>query len=246
MKVINVLSSESDQFKQLKHLLHDYEVLNLLKHRNIIKTFGFCLGNSMKSPSILLEYCKTNLEAIVESLNDMQRVCVIYEIASGMEAVHSAKIIHRNLKTTNILISVDDHVRVSDFGCSYLYSTEDQMNSMTVDVGSIKFMAPELVNKCSRYDNKVDVYAFGTIVFFILTGGKMPKISMADVGIGKKAKIPSSVNKRAQKLINWCWEKKPEERPSFSQILEFIKNKNFMIIDDIENEIDQIKSFLSL
>ena len=93
--------------------------------------------------SILLEYCKTNLEAAVGLLNDVQRVCVIFEIAAGMEAVHAANIIHRDLKPTYILIGENDHVKVSDFGVSCPFSIEDQTKSMTVDVGSMKFMAPE-------------------------------------------------------------------------------------------------------
>ena len=85
-----------------------------------------------------------------------------------------------------------------------------------------------------------------SLLFFILTGGQLPKISLIDMGIGKKAPIPNSINEISRELINKCWSNSSEERPSFTEIIEFIKSKNFNLIDGAEKSIDQIKSFLSI
>ncbi|KAK8857608.1 hypothetical protein M9Y10_016013 [Tritrichomonas musculus] len=241
-----VKCSNSNQFIQWKRFLQEYEILNSLSHPNIITSFGFCLGDEEHPPSILLQFCPHNLNDIVAQMDDIQKICAIYEIAVGMEAVHKANLIHRDLKPANILIDEDGHVKISDFGVSCIVDVENQTSSLTAGVGTLKFMAPELLNESTHYDNKVDVYSFGVVAFFILTGGKMPKISMVEQASGKKAEIPDSLNKISQVLIYYCWDLQVDERPSFAQIVEYIRNNNFMLIDGVDTKIDKIKEFLSI
>ena len=59
--------------------------------------------------------------------------------------------------------------------------------TMTRGIGSRMLMAPEILD-----DEKVDVYSFGVVVFFILSGGELPKIKLSDIFKGKKAELPSS------------------------------------------------------
>ena len=75
-----------------------------------------------------------------------------------MEYVHFLKIIHRDLKPQNMLLDID-------FGLSKIMTIEEQ--SMTGGVGTQKFMAPEEIDEL-EYDEKVDVYSFGVLAFFIL------------------------------------------------------------------------------
>ncbi|KAK8895401.1 hypothetical protein M9Y10_023864 [Tritrichomonas musculus] len=230
----------------VQHLLHEFEILHQLHHPNIIEAFGFSYGDETHAPSILLQLCPHSLSDIVDDMTDIEKVCSIYEISLGMSAVHAAGLIHRDLKPSNILIDSKKHVRVSDFGVSCVSSVESQMESMTGGVGTIKFMAPELLNELSSYSNKVDVYSFGVVVFFILTGGELPKISLMEQGNGKKAKIPKEINEVSRDLILRCWSTNAEDRPSFSEIVEFINSKKFSLIDGVEKDIDVIKKFLSI
>ena len=61
----------------------------------------------------------------------------------------------------------------------YIVNVEYQKQSKTNEVGALKFIAIELLNQNMNYDNKVDVHSFGIVLFFIMSGGKMPKISFA-------------------------------------------------------------------
>ena len=72
----------------------------------------------------------------------------------------------------------------------------------------------------------------------------MPK--RQDIIDGKKAKIPSNINKVSRDLINRCWSLKADERPSFAEIVEFIESNKFKLIDSVEKKISEIKSFLSI
>lgn len=230
--------NRNEFIEKLKKIHHEYEIINGLNHSNIIKTFGFYFGdNDEHKPSILLEFVPLNLNNVVKKMTEIERVTTIFEISTALKALHEAHLIHKNLKPENILISDDKHAKVSDFGF---------LKENTDDFGTQKFMAPELLNNFTNYTEKVDVYSFGVIVFFILTKGMYPKITIDDVRNGQKAPIPNNLNMVSKHLINLCWKTEPEERPSFSEIIEIIKNSNFMLIDGVEQKEPQIKKFLGI
>ena len=102
------------------------------------------------------------------------------------------------------------------------------------------------MNEKTDYNNKIDVYSFGVIVFFILTCVQTPKISIGDQSMRKKAPIPKKNNKISRDLINRCWSTNPVDRPSFKEINDYITSKKFKLIDGIENNMKEIKTFLSI
>lgn len=143
-----------------------------------------------------------------------------------MKEVHSVGIIHRDLKLENIF----NKIKVSDFGLCTLMTVDADNKSRTQMTGTIKYMAPELLLEQAHYDEKVDVYAFGVVVFQILTKGEFPKVSLGEVANGKKAEIPSSITKFSSELIDKCWSFKASDRPSFAEICEILKgNENKLI-----------------
>lgn len=240
------IETDNANFEKMKKFFSEYEFLSSLNHPNIIKTYGFCLGDSGHSPSILLQFCPYNLTDLVKKLNEIERITIIFEISLAMNKVHESHVIHRDLKPENILLDDQKHVKLSDFGISCLIDPEKQTRSQTGGVGTLLFMAPELLRNSKKYSQKVDVYSFGVVVFYILTNGGYPDISIVDAGSGKKAEIPDCVNKVSRDLISSCWSSEEDDRPSFAQIIELIKRNNFMLIDGIERKIPQIKNFLKV
>ena len=235
-----------DEYFALKTLeqegLQEYEILNQLTHPNIVKVFGFFYGNSNHGPSILLELCSSNLvdEMANKNLTKVQIVCIVYQIVEGMKFVHLKGIIHRDLKPHNILLNKNGCAKIADFGIAKIVSLETQ----TSFVGTQKFMAPELLNEVEKYDNKVDVYSFGVLLYWILNNGEMPKITLIQMGTGKMAKIPDSVNKFATKLIQDCWSFDPKQRPSFESISNTLRSNKFKILDLSDSEVKQVESFV--
>lgn len=245
LKELEVTSSISENYEHLRRLLQEYEIINTLVHPNIIKTYGICFGDDTHPPSIILEFCPFNLSKCVKDLQDCERISVIFEISSAMSEVHEKHLIHRDLKPENILLDDEKHVKISDFGISRLNEIEGE-NSKTLGIGTLKFMAPEILNEDKYYTEKVDVYSFGVILFFVLTNGQYPKISISEIATGKKATIPANVNQISRELILRCWSTKSDDRPSFNEIVEYITDNNFKLIDGIEYQVPKIKEFLSL
>ena len=123
------------------------------------------------------------------------------------------------------------------FGISKLMTSEEQ--SMTRGIGSQKFMAPEIINEESNYDEKVDVYSFGVVLYFMLSGGEMPIIKMVDILTRKKAEIPSKFTPFAKQLINSCWNFNSKDRPSFKFICDEIARDdyNLIVLTKLEQKI---------
>ena len=213
-----------------RRFLLEYESINQLDHANIIKAFGISFGDSTHPPAILLEYCVSNLKKKIKKLTNSERICAIVDLSSAMKEVHSVGIIHRDLKLENILLDENNKIKVSDFGLCTLMTVDNESKTRTQMTGTLKYMAPELVQEKTDYDEKVDVYAFGVVVFLILTKGEFPKISLADVGAGKKADIPSSISGFARDLINKCWSYEASDRPSFAEICDTLKGNEDKLI----------------
>lgn len=240
MKVINleICRDENDDeeshqnldFKKMKKFFQEYEILIQLNHPNIIQTYGFCFGDENNKPFILLEYCPYNLSKIVKTLEKEEQISIIMEICDAMRYVHQAGIIHRDLKLENILLDNEKHVRISDFGISTLIKLESESMGRTQMTGTLRFMAPELILEKTDYDEKVDVYSFGIVVYLILTKGEYPKISIGDTANGKMAALPSTISQFSQDLIKKCWSFEAKNRPSFNEIYQLIQsNKNKII-----------------
>ncbi|KAK8839670.1 hypothetical protein M9Y10_032043 [Tritrichomonas musculus] len=229
-------------FEEVKKLYAENELLNYLNHPNIIKTYGFYNGDRTRNPSILLEYCRFNLEEIIKELHDFELVGIIYEICSAMKYVHDNKIIHRDLKMSNILINLKKHVKICDFGIAKAIDLTTY-TSMTHGIGTLRFIAPELLIENYKYNEKVDVYSFGVIMYFIVTKGEMPPLKLSGY---ESVKLPETINSLSQEIIKSCWSKEPDNRPSFDEILQTIIKNNFMVIDGIQSKIPQIKEHLGI
>jgi Flp pilus assembly protein TadD/predicted Ser/Thr protein kinase len=87
------------------------------------------------------------------------------QIAAGLEAAHEAGVVHRDLKPPNIMVGADDLALIMDFGIS---ASRDEMVTGTV-VGTLEYMAPEQ-SKGEAVDGRADIYAFGLILYEMLTG----------------------------------------------------------------------------
>lgn len=128
------------------------------------------------------------------------------------------------------MIDEKNKIKVSDFGLCTLITTDTETTSRTQMAGTMANMTPELIQGRNDYDEKVDVYAFGVVVFAILTKGSLPKIIIYDFGAGKKATIPEEISEFSRNLINKCWSYKASDRPSFSEICSMLKSKENELI----------------
>ena len=213
---------------KLESFQRELSVLATAEHPTILKFIGatdthpFSIVTEwMPNGSLYHDLHRTH------KMDATMRTIAAFDIARGMEFLHSRKIIHRDLKSLNVLLDKDLHTRICDFGFSRV-ETKEQV--MTKNVGTPHWMAPELLTDAGSYDNKVDVYAYGIVLWELLTG-KLPYQGMAQTQIigavlmnNARPMIPVDCPPDVESLITESWARDPAERPTFTEILKRFQN----------------------
>ena len=140
-----------------------------------------------------------------------------------MAYLHSGNppVLHRDLKSANLLLDESYTAKVCDFGLSRL---KEQERSMTGNCGTVQWMAPEVLANMS-YNEKADVYSFGIILWELLSrecpfDGMSPiQCALAVLNRDKRPDIPKWCPPCLHALIKSCVKKEPDQRPSFVQII---------------------------
>lgn len=236
--VLKEVNIQTVSIQNLSYFINDHEVLNIHNHPNILHMYASLFNEPNLPPSILIEFCPTNLEqAIKNKMISKVNICYcIYQIAEGMRYIHSRQIIHRNLKPSNIFISEDGTIKIGDFGISRLMTIKEQIQSHGPE--ALKYMAPEILNE-QDYDEHADVFSFGMIVYFMLSGGELPNVDFQNICKGN-IPIPTKFPLLAQQLLEACWDLESKVRPSFSVICNILEQNNFNLALLSQQEIQEV------
>lgn len=142
------------------------------------------------------------------------------EIIVALEKVHSKNVMYRDLKPENVLIDVDGHIKVSDFGLSKQTKKRDEMSYTFC--GSPEYLPPEMI--CGqKHTRAVDFYTLGCLLYELMFGFPpfhgVNKAYLYKRIISGKVRFPKPIDENAQDLIQWLLSKDPKDRPKdFSDI----------------------------
>lgn len=210
-------------------------ILRRVHHRNVVRFIGastkpplLCIVTEFMPGGSLYDHLHKNHNKL--ELSQLLK-CAI-DVSKGMEYLHENNIIHRDLKTANLLMDSHNVVKVADFGVARFLN---QGGAMTAETGTYRWMAPEVINH-QPYDQKADVFSFSIVLWELLTA-KVPYDTMtplqAALGVrqGLRPELPDNAHPKLLELMQKCWEANPTKRPSFTEIT-----------NDLENLHQQIKS----
>ncbi|KAM7076178.1 tyrosine-protein kinase Fer isoform 3-T3 [Ciconia maguari] len=233
---VAVKTCKEDLPQELKiKFLSEARILKQYDHPNIVKLIGVC---TQRQPIyIVMELVPGGdflsfLRKKKDELKTKQLVKFSLDAASGMAYLESKNCIHRDLAARNCLVGESNILKISDFGMSR-QEDDGVYSSSGLKQIPIKWTAPEALNY-GRYTSESDVWSFGILLWETFSLGVCPYPGMTNqqareqVEKGYRMSAPQKCPEEIYKIMQRCWDYKPENRPKFSEIqkeLSSIKKK---------------------
>jgi len=227
-------------------IFKEVDILRKSNHPHIVNYFGCLQGTDPSKQAkdekgrfsypdsqdraawILMDYCAGgSIRDYLDTsgnLTEVQLAAVMIDVLQGLNYLHNQKIIHRDLKAANILLSEDGNVKIADFGISTQLNATVTGNPKTM-VGTTYWMAPEILSE--KYDYKIDLWSLG-ITTIEMAEGHPPNWHLKPFQLMLKMpkddpptfKNPEKFSKELRDFVYLCLMKDPSKRPDTMKLLQ--------------------------
>jgi len=219
-----------DEFMQ-KYIEREMETLTSLHHPNIVQLLGICIHGD--DVYIVTEYVaggnlrKRLKREDTSAMSWKLKVSIAKGLALAMTYLHSKKIIHRDLKSHNVLLDGEGRVKLCDFGLARRATPSAGAPQMMTLVGTDDWMAPEVAGG-NDYDQSCDVFSFGMVLYEILSRRKPPERQLinqfAFIPEAVKDHIPRDAPKGLWEMMCECASFESSKRPNFVDIVKKLED----------------------
>ncbi|GMI79229.1 ENHANCED DISEASE RESISTANCE 1 [Hibiscus trionum] len=222
----------------LAEFKREVRIMRRLRHPNVV----LFMGAVTRPPnlSIITEFLpRGSLFKILHrphpQIDEKRRIKMALDVARGMNCLHTSipTIVHRDLKSPNLLVDKNWNVKVCDFGLSRLKHNTFLSSKSTA--GTPEWMAPEVLRN-EPSNEKCDVYSFGIILWELATlrlpwSGMNPMQVVGAVGFqDRRPDIPKELDPLVARIIWQCWQTDPNLRPSFAELTVALKSLQRLVI----------------
>ncbi|KAG8484515.1 hypothetical protein CXB51_023833 [Gossypium anomalum] len=228
-------------------------VWHKLDHPNVTKFIGASMGTSnlkipSKNPSadnhnplpsraccVVVEYLPggTLKQYLIRNRRKKLAFKIVVQLAldlaRGLSYLHSRKIVHRDVKTENMLLDGHRNLKIADFGVARVEAQNPR--DMTGETGTLGYMAPEVLEG-KPYNRTCDVYSFGICLWEIYCCDMpYPDLSFADVSSAVvrqnlRPDIPRCCPNSLANIMKKCWDANPEKRPAMEEVVRMLEAVN--------------------
>jgi serine/threonine protein kinase len=233
---IKILSEKHRDSPELRaRFVREGRAVAAISHPNVVQVFT--TGTFDERPFIAMEFLDgTDLGTAVENggpLSNLRAARAVLDAAQGLRAAAQAGLIHRDVKPSNLVLLADGRVKVTDFGLAKPVDpgTEPALTAMGVVVGTPDYIAPEQA-RGDAIDERVDVYALGGSLYFLLTGtppfrtGKPSEDKYLKV-VARHLRQPApdaraalpTVDAELAEVVRAMMAKKASERPDYGALI---------------------------
>ncbi len=247
MAVKELLNPEPEDDMDI-YYQREMATLKEMRHPNVVKLMGLCKHNN--TLFIITEFIeggdlRRHLKNKELRLSWSLRVRIARDCAAALGYMHGKAILHRDLKSKNLLVAPDWSVKMCDFG--FARKIDGPKNSYFTICGTDEWMSPEVMLG-ERYDEKADVYSFGMVLVEIITREKPIERASASAPYDyEKLKMmtPPSCPYELFKICILCSQFYPINRPTVYEALEMLEALNSALahgeevktVSDIQAEI---------
>jgi mitogen-activated protein kinase 15 len=165
-KIFDAFQNNTDAQRTFREIMF----LQAVKHDNIIKLLNVHRADNDKDIYLVFEYMDTDLHAVIRAkiLEDVHKQYIIYQLLRTLKYLHSAEILHRDMKPSNLLLNSDCLMKVADFGLArsiLSLSTEQSAKPVLTDyIATRWYRAPEILLGSTKYTKGVDMWSVGCIL----------------------------------------------------------------------------------
>lgn len=244
IKVLNINWSTNPKKKWQTDFNREVGALQRLRHAAIVRYRGISTVdfNSQTHPCIITDYYKFTLEQFIcqkgnDTLDDTQKLIILYGIAHAMSYLHKKGCVHRDLKPANILLDNDKYPVIGDFGLAKFFDNPDQTETTEGrQKGTFRYMAPEQFwgsnsQRKPKLAYKIDLYSYGIIIYEVITNQKAfykkTENEILDIKNGKKKfKLPYDMPECYKNLCNACLKPQSQRDIQFRNIVKEMAKAN--------------------
>lgn len=216
----------------IKRFEQEYKTAAALKHRNIVRAIEF--QGSGSSPFLVMEFVDgESLGARIDRTGPMpedQAIRIIAQVCQGLHQAHKQKLIHRDVKPDNILLTADGEAKLTDLGLVKDADNEMNLTKTGRGLGTPNFMAPEQFRNAKNADIRCDIYSVGATLYALVTGetpfGKVGPLDCWMRKIRNELPPPRELNPAISERVDWAIRRAmsgdPDKRPSSCK--EFVED----------------------
>ncbi|KAB2625447.1 serine/threonine-protein kinase HT1-like [Pyrus ussuriensis x Pyrus communis] len=177
----------------------------------------YVAGGTLKQYLIRNRHKKLAFKVVVQLALDLSR---------GLSYLHSQKIVHRDVKTENMLLDTRINLKIADFGVARVEAQNPR--DMTGETGTLGYMAPEVLDG-KPYNRRCDVYSFGICLWEIYCCDMpYPDLSFADVSSAVvrqnlRPEIPKCCPSSLANIMRMCWDGNADKRPEMGEVVNMLE-----------------------
>ena len=211
--------------KALLEFRSEAELHGSLRHTNVVQLYAVCL-EAAKYCMVMELMSGGSLFNLLHNGRELPwslRLSIAKDIAVGLNYLHGRGILHRDLKSLNVLLDDRMRAKLSDFGLSTLKAESSSTTaggSGKSAVGTMQWMAPELFKRGTKKSELSDIYALGMTLWELAAreipfkeGAGNEAVIMGWIKSGEQEKIPADTPRHFADLISRCWVQRAEVRP---------------------------------
>ncbi len=220
----------------LKRFQQEYNASRLLNHPNIVRALEF--NNTNSTPYMVMEFVEgESLGSKLEregKLSEAEAKRLIIQVAQGLYKAHKEKLIHRDVKPDNILITPDGRAKLTDLGLvkELVKEVETDLNLTRTGrgLGTPNFMSPEQFRNAKNADQRCDIYSLGATLYMMVTGEAPFKacspldsyMKKIENGLAPPRQLVPALSQRIDWAIRRAMSADPETRPASCR--EFVED----------------------
>ncbi|KAL3851652.1 hypothetical protein ACJMK2_015381 [Sinanodonta woodiana] len=230
---VKLIKVQGLKTKEKDYLNRELNLLRTVTHKNIVQLIECFLSDDKCQMCIVMEFCaggtlKQYVDRKKGNIKEIKCLCILRQMCEAVKFLYLKAIIHRDIKTTNVLLTQDKTVKLADFGVAKLMNNPEMMN-LTSYVGTPNYMSPEMVLD-QPYDHKLDMWGIGICLYEMMAKKQLfeveslPKLKEEMIKYEEPDTSNLPYSKELIAILKHLLRKESTQRPTPFQLHLWIEN----------------------